>query len=64
VADNVIAIQDDAFVLGLVLPESGTATLAWMCPRFHALADSRRLGLPVAAIDIGTAEGAAIINDG
>src|SRR4029077_12078637 len=37
IADGAIAIDADAFVLQLDLPSSGTATLAWTCPRFAAV---------------------------
>lgn len=57
VADSAVAIERDAFVLGLDLPASGTARLAWTCPRFEAVNDPRHLGLPVAAIDIDAEAG-------
>lgn len=58
VAKAAIAIDTDAFVLQLDQPSSGTAILAWTCSRFAAGGDERRLGLPVAEINIGTGEGA------
>jgi hypothetical protein len=30
--------------------------LAWACPRFAAIDDPRRLGLPVAGIDVSAGE--------
>ena len=56
VADVEIAVG--SFVLQLNRPSSGTATLAWTCPRFAAQGDERRLGLPVTGISIGAGEGA------
>lgn len=64
VANRSITVEHDAFVLTLDLPASGTATLAWMCPRFRAVGDSRRLGLPVAAIEIGVCGMPVTINAG
>jgi hypothetical protein len=58
IADGAIAIDADAFVLQLDLPSSGTATLAWTCPRFAAVNDSRRLGLPVEGIEVNAGAGA------
>ncbi len=52
VADGAIAVEGDVFVLRLDLPASGTARLAWTCPRFDAVNDHRHLGLPVEAIDM------------
>ncbi|WP_247324267.1 hypothetical protein [Bradyrhizobium sp. 21] len=52
VADPSIAIDGDGFTLSLDLPNSGTARLAWTCPRFPAGNDARRLGLPIMAIAI------------
>jgi hypothetical protein len=43
----------DSYTLSLDLPPSGIATLAWACPMFRGVGDSRRLGLPIAAIDVG-----------
>ncbi|MET3968563.1 glycosyltransferase family 2 protein [Bradyrhizobium sp. S3.9.1] len=56
VADAATAIDADAFVLQLDLPPSGGAMLAWACPRFAAIDDPRRLGLPVAGIDVSAGE--------
>jgi len=50
VADRSIAIHEDGFDISLELAASGEVTLAWTCPRFAAVGDPRRLGLPVAAI--------------
>lgn len=52
VADPSIAIDGGGFTLSLDLPNSGTARLAWTCPRFQAGNDARRLGLPIVAIAI------------
>ncbi|MBB4378777.1 glycosyltransferase family 2 protein [Bradyrhizobium sp. SBR1B] len=59
VADAAIAIDAGAFVLQLDRPSSGTAILAWTCPRFAAAGDDRRLGLPVAEIRMAAGEGAS-----
>ncbi|WP_438265072.1 glycosyltransferase family 2 protein [Bradyrhizobium commune] len=59
VADAAITIDADAFVLRIDLPPSGTAMLVWTCPRFVAANDPRRLGLPVAGIDVSAADGAS-----
>jgi hypothetical protein len=50
---SAIAIERDCYTLSLDLPASGVATLAWACPVFRGVGDSRRLGLSVAAIDVG-----------
>lgn len=49
---GVIAVEADTFILDIDLPPSGVASLAWICPRFAAVSDPRRLGLPVASIEI------------
>ena len=59
VPDAAITIDADAFVLQLDRPSSGTAILAWTCPRFAAAGDDRRLGLPVAEISVTAGEGAS-----
>ena len=59
VPDAAITIDVDAFVLQLDRPSSGTAILAWTCPRFAAAGDDRRLGLPVAEISVTAGEGAS-----
>ncbi|MHC2401814.1 hypothetical protein ACVMGC_006358 [Bradyrhizobium barranii subsp. barranii] len=56
VADAATVIDAGAFVLQLDLPPSGGAILAWVCPRFAAIDDPRRLGLPVAGIDVSAGE--------
>jgi hypothetical protein len=50
------AVDGDDFVLSLDLPSSGLASVAWISPRFVAVKDPRRLGLPVAAIEVGATE--------
>ncbi|MGY8680598.1 glycosyltransferase family A protein [Bradyrhizobium sp. UFLA05-153] len=54
IAERSIAIHEDGFELRLELPSPGEATLAWTCPRFAAVGDSRRLGLPVVAIEVAS----------
>ena len=56
IVDAAIAIEANVFVLKLDLPSSGAAILAWACPRFAAVDDPRRLGLPVAGIDVSAGE--------
>lgn len=48
-----IAIGRDSYTLSLDLPPSGIASLAWACPVFRGVGDSRRLGLSIVAIDVG-----------
>ncbi|MCK1650003.1 hypothetical protein IVA88_00925 [Bradyrhizobium sp. 149] len=43
----------DGYTLSLDLPPSGIAILAWACPVFRGVGDSRRLGLSIVAIDVG-----------
>ncbi|MDH2354109.1 hypothetical protein QCM80_26100 [Bradyrhizobium sp. SSUT112] len=43
----------DGYTLSLDLPPSGIVTLAWACPVFRGVGDSRRLGLSIVAIDVG-----------
>ena len=52
VAPEAVVTGYDSYTLSLDLPPSGVATLAWACPVFRGLGDSRRLGLPIAAIDV------------
>ncbi|MGX1236425.1 hypothetical protein AB7M71_009563 [Bradyrhizobium japonicum] len=59
VADAATVIDAGAFVLQLDLPPSGGAILAWVCPRFAAIDDPRRLGLPVAGIDVSAGKTSA-----
>jgi len=53
VAPAAVVTDYDSYTLKLDLPPSGIATLAWACPVFRGVGDSRRLGLPVAGIDVG-----------
>jgi hypothetical protein len=53
VAPAAVVTDYDSYTLSLDLPPSGIATLAWACPVFRGVGDSRRLGLPVAGIDVG-----------
>lgn len=57
VAEGAIAINDGSFILCLDLPPSGTARLAWVCSHLSARDDPRRLGLPIAAIEVGALSG-------
>jgi hypothetical protein len=52
VADEAIMSGAAHFELRLDLPPSGTMRLGWICPPFAAVADPRRLGLPVARIEV------------
>jgi hypothetical protein len=58
VADGAVATTNDSFVLCLDLPPSGAARLAWVCSRLSARDDRRRLGLPIAEIEVGALSGA------
>lgn len=52
IAGASIMARDGAFDVCLDVPASGIVILAWTCPRFPAVGDVRRLGLPVAAIAV------------
>lgn len=52
VADNAIIYDAEGIELRLDLPASGIGRLAWICRRFPAAADPRRLGLPVAHLEV------------
>jgi hypothetical protein len=53
VAPAAVVTDYDSYTLNLDLPPSGIATLAWACPVFRGVGDSRRLGLSIAGIDVG-----------
>ena len=53
VAPEAVVTGYDGYTLRLDLPPSGIATLAWACPVFRGVGDSRRLGLAVAGVDVG-----------
>ncbi|MBR0829308.1 glycosyltransferase family 2 protein [Bradyrhizobium manausense] len=57
IADASIMARGGAFEVSLDRPSSATFILAWTCPRFEAVGDERRLGLPVAAIDVTSGAG-------
>lgn len=52
IANEAIAYGANKIEFQVDLPPSGIGTLAWMCRPFHAVADPRRLGLPVAHIEV------------
>lgn len=52
IPETSISVLGNAFEVSLEPSPSSTLTLAWTCPRFAAVGDVRRLGLPVAAIDV------------
>jgi hypothetical protein len=52
VPEGAVSHDADSLLLTVDLAPSGTASLAWICPRFDAAGDPRRLGLPVAAIGL------------
>ncbi|MDI1262935.1 MAG: hypothetical protein PS018_06730 [bacterium] len=54
IANETIAYGADKIEFPVDLPPSGIGTLAWMCRPFRAVADRRRLGLPVARIEVNT----------
>jgi hypothetical protein len=53
VAPEAVVTGYDGYTLSLDLPPSGIVTLAWACPAFRGVGDSRRLGLSIAGIDVG-----------
>lgn len=52
VLDDSIVVRGDGFDVSLDRPSGDTFVLTWICPRFSAVNDERRLGLPVVAIDV------------
>jgi len=52
VTDDAIIYDADGIELRFDLPESGIGRLAWTCRPFPAAADPRRLGLPVAHLEV------------
>jgi hypothetical protein len=53
-----LSIGFDHFEIAIEPPLSGVLELGWSCKRFAARADSRRLGIPVAALDLTTQDAA------
>jgi hypothetical protein len=51
--DSAIAIGQDSYTIDVDLPPSGIAVLAWACPVFRGVDDSRLLGLSVVGIELG-----------
>jgi len=42
----------DDFEIRVDLPKSGTFKLGWICRRFKATTDPRRLGLPIMRVEL------------
>ncbi|HEX9470925.1 MAG TPA: hypothetical protein VF957_15430 [Bradyrhizobium sp.] len=59
IPDHDIATGVDDFEIRIDLPPSGTCKLGWICRPFQAKADPRRLGLPIARIELASAAGRA-----
>lgn len=55
-----IATGADVYEIGLDLPASGIAILAWSCPLLRGIGDARRLGLAVASIEVSRDAGSSI----
>jgi hypothetical protein len=47
VPNDAVSIDSNGFEIRIVVPQSGMATLGWMCRAFPAPSDPRRLGLPI-----------------
>jgi hypothetical protein len=47
VPNGAVSCQPDGCEIRVIVPQSGTATLGWICRAFPATADPRRLGLPI-----------------
>jgi hypothetical protein len=47
VPDGAVSTGSNGFEIRIVVPQSGTATLGWICRAFPARSDPRRLGLPI-----------------
>ncbi|MBR0716268.1 glycosyltransferase family 2 protein [Bradyrhizobium liaoningense] len=56
VPDTSIVVRGDGFDVSVDRPSGDAFVLAWICARFAAVGDERRLGLPVAAIDLTSDE--------
>jgi hypothetical protein len=52
IPDGAISIGAEGFEIRVIIPQSGTAMLGWLCRAFPATGDSRRLGLPVAGLEL------------
>jgi hypothetical protein len=52
IPDHAISTGADDFEIQIDLPRSGTCKLGWICRPFEAIADPRRLGLPVTAVEL------------
>jgi len=52
IPDGAISIGAEGFEVRMIIPQSGTVMLGWLCRAFPAIGDSRRLGLPVAVFEL------------
>jgi hypothetical protein len=50
IPDGAILAGAEGFEIRMIIPQSGTVILGWLCQAFPATGDSRRLGLPVTAL--------------
>ena len=54
IANGAIVYGADKVEFQVDLPPSGSGMLTWMCRPFRAVADPRRLGLPVARVEVSS----------
>ena len=52
IPDGAISAGAEGFEIRMIIPQSGTVILGWLCQAFPATDDRRRLGLPVAALEL------------
>ena len=52
VPDDAISTDVEEFEIRIDLPQSGTCKLGWICRPFQAIADPRRLGLPIMGVEL------------
>ena len=50
IPDGAISAGAEGFEIRIIIPQSGTVILGWLCQAFPATGDSRRLGLPVTGL--------------
>lgn len=52
IPDDAVSKRADGCEIQFDLPPSGTVRLGWVCRPFHAVADPRRLGLPIMHVEV------------
>ena len=52
IPDGAISAGAEGFEIRMIIPQSGTVFLGWLCQAFPATDDPRRLGLPVAGFEL------------